>query len=150
VLNGPFNALVDKHLFMMSVYIDVPAAVGKPATPLLVRRFKVGLGEHDSTPTGVWKIKNMQPFPAYTHPQTNKIIDKDDPAYPFGKLGYWMALEGVEGNAIGQMRYGIHSTNQPDSIGKMGSLGCIRMLDDDIKQVWDLLVVEESRVTVRE
>ncbi|MDD4889008.1 MAG: L,D-transpeptidase family protein [Phycisphaerae bacterium] len=150
VINGPFNAVVDKSALTLSVYVSTPGEAGKPGAPLLVRRFRVGLGEHDSTPTGVWKIKNMQAKPPYNHPRTGKSILPDDPAYPFGKLGYWIALDGLEGNAVGQLRYGIHSTNEPDSIGKKSSLGCVRMLDADVQQVWDMLRVDDSRVTVRD
>ncbi len=150
VIHGPFHALVRKSDFTMTVYIDLPGGAGESTVPLLVRRFRVGLGQDNSTPTGLWKITNMQEFPPYTHPRTQKVIGKDDPEYPFGKLGYWIALQGVDGNAKNAQRYGIHSTNDPASIGKMASLGCVRMLDDDIKQVWDLLRPESSRVTVRD
>lgn len=149
IIHGPFHATVDKADFTMTINIRLPGGPGEPTVPLLVRRFRVGLGEHDSTPAGVWEITNMQPHPQYTHPRTQKIIPKDDPEYPFGKLGYWIAIRGVEGDAVGQQRYGIHSTNEPDSIGKMASLGCVRMLDEDIKWVWILLRERQSRITVR-
>jgi len=149
LITGPFNALVCKGDFTLSIYLDVPGPVGKPVVRLLVRRFKVGLGQNDSTPIGVWTVRDREQHKDYTHPATHKVIKPDDKDYPFGKLGMWMALEGRSGAAIGQQHYGIHSTNLPESIGTQGSLGCIRMMDDDVKQVWDLLRLGDSLVTVR-
>jgi lipoprotein-anchoring transpeptidase ErfK/SrfK len=42
--------------------------------------------------------------------------------------------------------YGIHSTNDPASIGKEGSLGCIRLNDVDIELVFSLLYEKWSTV----
>jgi lipoprotein-anchoring transpeptidase ErfK/SrfK len=44
--------------------------------------------------------------------------------------------------------YRIHGTNNPDSIGKAMSSGCIRMLNQDIAELYRRVPVG-SRVTVR-
>ncbi len=162
VVKGPFNAVVDKSDFTLSVYIDLPNGDGRPHRPLLVRRYTVGLGEFNSTPTGVWKITSMDKNPMYTHPRTGEHMGPEHAEYPFGKLGLWIALEGEFGNALGQTGYGIHSTNEPDSIAKQESLGCVRMRDADIGELWKLLRIADkpggegeqapphSKVTIRE
>ena len=150
VVNGPFNAVVDKSDFTLSVYLDVPDGEGRPATPLLVRRYGVGLGEFNLTPTGVWKVVDIAHNPPYNHPRTNEEIAPNSPEYPFAPLGLWIRLEGIYGKATGQIGYGIHSTNEPESIGKQASLGCIRVGDEGIQMLVKLLRIEDSRVTIRE
>jgi lipoprotein-anchoring transpeptidase ErfK/SrfK len=61
-----------------------------------------------------------------------KIIDKDyDWGGAFGSR--WMGLDITWG------RYGIHGTNQPGSISYESSLGCLRMFNDDVVQIFDLV-----------
>jgi lipoprotein-anchoring transpeptidase ErfK/SrfK len=69
-----------------------------------------------------------------------------DPKNPIGK--YWLALEGADDRTRGLSGYGIHGTIEPDSIGKQASMGCVRLRDDDIALVYQLLVEGESLVTV--
>jgi lipoprotein-anchoring transpeptidase ErfK/SrfK len=45
-------------------------------------------------------------------------------------------------------KYRIHGTNQPESIGKAMSSGCIRMLNQDIAELFDQVIVG-TPVTVR-
>jgi lipoprotein-anchoring transpeptidase ErfK/SrfK len=71
-------------------------------------------------PIGVGKILTPTPTGAYT------IINKQrNPGGPFGVL--WMGLS--------KPHYGIHGTNNPSSIGKDVSLGCIRMHNDDVLEL---------------
>jgi lipoprotein-anchoring transpeptidase ErfK/SrfK len=49
---------------------------------------------------------------------------------------------------VGQDSYGIHGTNEPDTIGKNCSLGCIRMRNEDVSLLYELLVVHDSIVAV--
>ena len=56
---------------------------------------------------------------------------------PAGQEGYWISLEGIGGNRhTAEDGYGIHGTNDPASIGKAMSMGCIRLADDDIEPVF--------------
>lgn len=89
----------------------------------VIRGFPVGIGRMlTGTPTGEYKIVNKQ----------------EDPGGPFGVL--WMGLS--------KPHYGIHGTNDPDSIGHMVSKGCIRMYNDDVLALSDLSPVG-TRVTIR-
>ena len=138
IVLGPFHATVCKHNFRMTVYCQ----------DILVKTFPVGLGAEGTTPTGRWTIKLKQLHPPYYPPHGGKVLAADDPKNPLG--GYWMAMEGIEGAAVGQERYGIHGTIEPDSIGKNASLGCIRMRNEDVALVYELLVVHDSVVTVKD
>lgn len=138
VVHGPFHAIVDKSQHRMYVYLQ----------NLLVRTFPVGLGIEGSTPSGEWQVKDKLVNPAYYPPRGGKIIPADDPSNPLGER--WIGLKGLGGQAKGQLRYGIHGTIEPDSIGKDVSLGCIRLHNPDVELLFKLLVLKDSRVTVRD
>lgn len=54
------------------------------------------------------------------------IINKaPNPGGPFGTM--WMSLS--------KQHYGIHGTNDPSSIGKAVSRGCIRMYNNDVEEL---------------
>ncbi|MBI1825012.1 MAG: L,D-transpeptidase family protein [Planctomycetes bacterium] len=138
VLNGPFRAVVTKSTYTLDLYLG----------DVLVGAFKVGLGAEDSTPTGEWRVRTKLVNPTYYPPRGGGIIAADDPKNPLGER--WIGLEGVSGSAVGQERYGIHGTNEPDSVGKNMSMGCIRMKNEDVEQVYDYLVETHSTVLVRQ
>lgn len=144
IVKGPFHALVDKSDFTLDIYL------GKPGEPgaILVKRLRVGLGESDSTPTGVWNIDNKLENPRYYNPRAEgpRVIEPDDPKNPLGER--WIALVGASGQAVGKTSYGIHGTIDPESIGQKKSMGCIRMLNEDVELVYDMLVTGKSTVTV--
>ena len=71
----------------------------------------------------------------------------DDPKNPLGER--WIGLTGIEGSAVGQERYGIHGTIEPESIGKNTSMGCIRMRNEDVEFLYRCLIEKHSTVTVR-
>jgi len=61
-----------------------------------------------------------------TPPGNFKIINKkENPGGPFGAM--WMGLS--------KPHYGIHGTNNPSSIGKDVSHGCIRMTNRDVLEL---------------
>lgn len=63
----------------------------------------------------------------YTTPTGNFIIinKAPNPGGPFGTM--WMSLS--------KEHYGIHGTNDPSSIGKSVSRGCIRMYNRDVEEL---------------
>jgi lipoprotein-anchoring transpeptidase ErfK/SrfK len=62
-----------------------------------------------------------------------KIINKQlNPGGPFG--AFWMGLS--------KPHYGIHGTNNPSSIGKNVSHGCIRMYNEDVLELSSVVPVE--------
>jgi LysM repeat protein len=148
LIKGPFHATVSKSAFMMDVYLGAPGGPGS----LYVTSFPVGLGTDDSTPTGTWEIKPQSKLrnPTYYNPKEegDRIVAADDPKNPLGE--FWMGLVGTDGHAVGKESYGIHGTIEPDSIGKMASLGCIRLLNEDVGQVFDMMVEVKSTVLVKE
>ena len=99
----------------------------------------MGLGKEDSTPLGAYcagaKLKNPTQFDR----DKGKTIEFGAPDHTIGTR--WITIAS---------QYGIHGTVEPQSIGKQMSKGCIRMLNEDVEQVFDLLVPGKSKVTIVE
>lgn len=144
VVKGPFNAVVTKSAFTIDLWQGAPGEKGS----MYVMTLPVGLGKDDSTPTGAWAVGAKLKNPAYYSPHGEGVIAADDPKNPLGE--YWMTLIGTEGQAVGKQSYGIHGTIDPDSIGKMESMGCIRMRNEDVAKVFELLSEGKSIVVVKD
>jgi lipoprotein-anchoring transpeptidase ErfK/SrfK len=144
VLNGPFHALVSKGQFSLELWLGEPQAKGS----MYITSFPAGLGKDDSTPSGVWAVQNKLKNPAYYSPRGQGIIAADDPKNPLGE--FWIGLTGTDGHAVGKTSYGIHGTVDPNSIGKQESMGCIRLKNEDVAQVFDMLLEGKSTVTVKD
>ena len=87
----------------------------------LVREFPVGIGTNDTpTPGGVFYLKELLQPP---NP------DGDYGPYAYGLSGFSNVLTSFNG---GDGVIGIHGTNDPSSIGRDVSHGCIRMRNADI------------------
>jgi lipoprotein-anchoring transpeptidase ErfK/SrfK len=97
-----------------------------------IRVYRVAVGKTSTpSPTGAFKIVNRVPNPTYYH--KGQVI----PAGTGNPVGTrWMGL-----SAKG---YGIHGTNQPNSIGKAASTGCIRMSKRDLEELFELVNVGDS------
>lgn len=143
LVKGPFNVRVVKHLFLLDVYLTGPDGL-----PIYIRSFPVGLGKKNSTPVGHWIVQAGHKVvnPRYDNSRTGEHFGRNDPKNPVGN--YWMGLKGVDKNTQGLSSYGIHGTIDPSSIGHEDSLGCIRLRDADIKELFNMLEAGESKVLV--
>lgn len=147
VIKGPVHARIDKSDYRMDLYVFDPDGL-----PIYLKSYTVGLGEFDSTPIGTWRIKpgsKVGPAnggPSWRNPRTGKVYDRNDPDIPIGE--YWMALEGTDEKTSGIEGYGIHATNDPASIGRQESMGCVRMRDQDVDQVFYTLYEGASTVQI--
>lgn len=138
VLHGPFNVKIRRAEFQLDVYLQ----------DLYLRSYPVGLGADQGTPLGEWLVKERLPNPTYYPPasaETRHIIPPNDPANPLGE--HWIGLEGVAGDAVGRVGYGIHGTIEPETIGRAVSLGCVRMHNHDVAFLYKLMMPGSSRVT---
>ncbi len=82
----------------------------------IFRQYAVATGKEDTpTPTGVFTVVNKQV----------------NPGGPYGTRWLGLSLRG----------YGIHGTNDPSSIGKNASNGCVRMFNEDVEALFDIAPV---------
>jgi hypothetical protein len=144
LLRGPFHAVVSKGDYRLDLFMGPP---DEPENWTFVRSFRVGLGEGNSTPVGTFVVRNNSKLvnPHWVNPRTGQRFDADDPKNPIGE--YWLGWEGV-GDSAGYTGYGMHGTIEPESIGRQMSMGCVRMSDEDIKLIYELLVERISVVKV--
>ncbi|GEN52147.1 hypothetical protein HFA01_04090 [Halobacillus faecis] len=106
------------------VLFKAPAAIGKTK---------------DLTPEGRFNVKVKAKDPYYR----KKDIPGGDPMNPLGSRWIGFDARGTDGRI-----YGIHGTNQPDSIGKSVSAGCIRMRNKDVETLFDMVPAETDVLIV--
>ncbi len=100
----------------------------------VVAAWPVGVGkEHRATQVGTFTVGEKTPEPMW-FPQGRKPVPYGDPENPLGTR--WIEWLTTDGRATG---LGIHGTNEPDSIGKNASLGCIRMRTGDVEELFEIL-----------
>lgn len=98
----------------------------------VVRIYRVAVGKTSTpSPAGAFKVVNRVTDPAYYHKGQVIAAGKSNPVG-----SRWMGL-----SAKG---YGIHGTNQPNSIGKAASTGCIRMGKQDLEELFEMVNVGDA------
>lgn len=92
----------------------------------VVKTYRIAVGADTSpSPTGEFKIVNKVADPTYYRPG---VIITPGPANPLGSR--WLGLD--------REHFGIHGTNEPQSIGRAASHGCIRMANADVEELFAL------------
>jgi hypothetical protein len=81
------------------------------------------------TPVGTHRVMQMIEYPAWKNPFTGDVIQGADPDNPLGErwIGFW---------TNGEDWSGFHGTPHRDSIGQAVSHGCIRMYNEDIRELF--------------
>ncbi|WP_242854376.1 L,D-transpeptidase [Oxobacter pfennigii] len=101
----------------LSINVSIRAkTLGLYRSGSLVKSYPVATGKPTTpTPEGTFSIINKQV----------------NPGGPFGTR--WMGLS--------KPHYGIHGNNNPASIGTAASNGCVRMYNDDVNELFNLVPV---------
>jgi lipoprotein-anchoring transpeptidase ErfK/SrfK len=107
-------------------------------------RYGVRVGREGFTWTGVQKITKKTEWPDW-HPPTEMI--ERQPYLPRFMAGGPGNPLGARAMYLGSTVYRIHGTNQPSTIGKFVSSGCIGMLNEDVSDLFDRVKVG-TRVVV--
>ena len=107
-------------------------------------RYGVRVGRDGFTWTGVQKVSRKAEWPDW-HPPT-EMIERQPylPRFMAGGPGNPM---GARAMYLGSTVFRIHGTNQPSTIGKFVSSGCIGMLNEDVSDLFDRVKVG-TRVVV--
>jgi lipoprotein-anchoring transpeptidase ErfK/SrfK len=107
-------------------------------------RYGVRVGRDGFTWNGVQKISRKAEWPDW-HPPP-EMIDRQPylPRFMAGGPGNPL---GARAMYLGSTVYRIHGTNQPSTIGKFVSSGCIGMLNEDVSDLFDRVKVG-TRVVV--
>jgi len=107
-------------------------------------RYGVRVGREGFTWTGMQKITKKTEWPDW-YPPTEMI--ERQPYLPRFMAGGPGNPLGARAMYLGSTVYRIHGTNQPSTIGKFVSSGCIGMLNEDVSDLFDRVKVG-TRVVV--
>lgn len=121
ILKGKTGLLVDKSDFTLTLLLDGH----------YLKQYPVGLGKNGKTPEGRFIVEIKMKEPTWFSPLDGKVYAYGSPQNLLGTR--WMGFQ----NQPGLSGYGIHGTTEPDSIGTESSNGCIRMLSQDVEELYD-------------
>lgn len=115
---SPYFIRVNKTYRTLTLYRD-----GKFAA-----QFPITIGKGPTTPDGRFTIANKVARPPY------EGIPGGDPRNPLGN--YWL---GLDVSYPGGKAIGLHGTNEPGALGQAQSGGCIRLRNEDVQKLYELV-----------
>jgi lipoprotein-anchoring transpeptidase ErfK/SrfK len=107
-------------------------------------RYGIGVGRDGFTWAGVEKVTRMAEWPDW-HPPSEMI--ERQPYLPRFMAGGESNPLGARALYLGKTIYRVHGTNQPSTIGTFVSSGCIRMVNEDVMDLYTRVKVG-TRVVV--
>jgi lipoprotein-anchoring transpeptidase ErfK/SrfK len=107
-------------------------------------RYGIGVGREEFTWAGEERISKMSEWPDW-HPPADMI--ERQPYLPRFMAGGPGNPLGARALYLGKSLYRVHGTNQPSTIGQFVSSGCIRLLNEDIEDLYSRVNVG-TRVVV--
>jgi len=107
-------------------------------------RYGIGVGREGFTWAGAERVSRMSEWPDW-HPPAEMI--ERQPYLPRFMAGGEGNPLGARALYLGKTLYRIHGTNQPSTIGKYVSSGCIRLTNEDIQDLYSRVQVG-TRVVV--
>lgn len=114
-------SLSDRRVYVYrgeAVEVSYPVAIGRSGW---------------ETPPGEFSVFSQIVDPGWTNPFTNEI-SPPGPENPLGDrwIGFWS-----DGNNV----IGFHGTPNRDSVGKAASHGCVRMYNEDVRALYDVVAI---------
>jgi len=107
-------------------------------------RYGIGVARSGFEWSGTHKITAKKEWPGWTPPAEMRVREPHLPAYMPGGIDNPL---GARALYLGSTLYRLHGTTQPWSIGKRVSSGCIRLTNEDIKDLYTRVAIG-SRVVV--
>lgn len=139
VPKGTFSLLVVKSAFRVYLLYEGVAVRDYPAA--------VGRSGENETPATVFTVASKTENPVWNPPEQlmrekglPSVVPPGDPQNPLGT--HWIALK----HAI-HRGFGIHGTNDPKVIGTEATLGCVRLHNEDVAELFGIVATGMS-VTV--
>jgi len=117
VITAKFSVFVDKSQNILQL----------KANDRILKTYVVSTGANNSTPVGTFKVVNKLPEPTWF--RAGAVIPPGSTENALGAR--WLGLD-VKG-------YGIHGTIEPDKMGQQVTLGCVRMLNEEVIELYSLV-----------
>lgn len=102
---------------------------------IALKTYPVAVGKEGwSTPIGNHRVLQTIEYPAWQNPFTGDVIPSKDPENPLGDrwIGFW---------TDGKDWSGFHGTPNRASVGQAASHGCIRMYNEDVRELFSQVTV---------
>jgi len=117
IWTGKFSVLADKsqNILMLKCNDEI------------IKTYNVSTGLNNATPVGTFKITTKLVNPVWY--KSGAVVPPDSPENILGTR--WMGFD-LEG-------YGIHGTTSPESIGTQATAGCVRMLNNEVEELYTFL-----------
>jgi len=125
IFTGAFELVANKTRREMVVYLN----------GAFFKRYRIGTGVFGKTPVGTFVIKEKLVEPSWW-PADGREVPFGHPDNILGTR--WMSIEAT-GETPRVRGYGIHGTWEPESIGQEESAGCIRMLNEQVEELYTYL-----------
>ena len=97
-------------------------------------RYGIGTARDGFEWSGTHKVSNKREWPGWTPPEEMKRRQPNLPDYMPGGINNPLGARAIY---IGSTLYRIHGTNEPWTIGQDVSSGCIRMVNDDVEDLYE-------------
>jgi len=111
----------------------------------LFKYYRIGIGRQNRTPVGVFKLQTKLREPIWTPP--GRVIPYGDPANVLGTR--WLGLQPTDDTDPRLKGFGLHGTWQPETVGGAASEGCVRLTNEDIEELFEILPIN-TRVAIKE
>lgn len=129
----PIRAVLEKRSFLLAVYVG----------DRILRLYWVGHGAGDKTPVTEFTVVDKLKDPDWYSPD-GQVFPAGSPENILGR--YFIKFSNPDPSISG---YGAHGTPRPETVGTMSSMGCIRMYDDGIEELYRILP-RKAKVEVRD
>lgn len=137
VMPVKFSIVAIKTRFILLVYND----------DKLFKLYRVGIGKQNRTPVGVFRVGSRVLRPVWTPTGSTKSVPYGSPQNVLGTR--WLGLEPIENTDPGLKGFGIHGTWQPETIGTAASEGCIRLRNEEVNELFDMIPIG-TKVIIRD
>ena len=108
-------------------------------------RYGVGVGRPGFEWAGVKAISRKAEWPGWTPPTQMMLRRPDLPSHMDGGPGNPL---GARALYLGSSLFRIHGTNEPSTIGRNVSSGCIRMMNEDVIDLYDRVRVGTKVIVI--
>ncbi len=132
LLIGQPRVIVWKSDFRLALFLD----------DVFIKEYEVGIGKDGATPTGEFEVDSMLIQPRWYAPD-GRVVEYGDEDHLLGER--WIGFK----NQPGASGLGIHGTRGSYGIGQEMSMGCIRMRNEDVIELYDFLM-PATRVLIKE
>ncbi|NJN38220.1 MAG: L,D-transpeptidase [Acaryochloridaceae cyanobacterium CSU_3_4] len=109
----------------------------------VIKSYPVAVGRAGwGTPTGTFAVKTKYRNPPWQNPFKGYVVPGGDPENPLGRrwMGFW---------TDGKNWIGFHGTPNRESVGTAASHGCVRMYNEDIEELFELVAIDTPVKVIR-